>query len=203
MFYRMNTQVLLIRHGQTDWNATGRWQGWAPVPLNETGRAQAQALARYLKAQHTLAAVYCSDLPRALQTAETIATAQNLSPIADASLRGPHIGAWQGLTGEEIIKWDREAWEEYRQDRLHNPRPGGESKGQVAERLLPYLEAALPQHASQTIAVVTHSGALWAVLQYLELVVPEDTKLDNTSITHLSYESNRWQLVAVAQIPHQ
>lgn len=199
----MQTSVLLIRHGQTSWNATGRWQGWAPVPLNETGRAQARALADYLKRQHELAAVYCSDLPRALQTAETIAQAQQLQPIADSRLRGPHIGAWQGLTGEEILAWDRATWERYRQDSQHNPRPGGESRQQVATRAMQVLQEARTAHQGQTFAVITHSGALWAILSYLNIRVPEGTQMDNTSVTQLSYKSDNWCLVSIAQIPHQ
>lgn len=199
----MQTQLLLIRHGETDWNAAGRWQGWAPIPLNATGIAQAEALATYLDANHTLSAVYCSDLPRAQQTAERIVHVQSIPLVADQRLRGPHIGAWQGLTGEEILKWDRKTWERYAQDRFRSARPGGESHQQVAERFMSLVQEVQPKHMGETFAVVTHSGALWAVISHLNITVPPQTEMHNTSITQLSYKSDGWQLVSVAQIPHQ
>ena len=93
---------MLARHGETDWNREGRFQGHADPPLNDTGRAQAERLAAEL--DHVeLSAVYSSPLGRATETARIVAAARGLEPIALDALREVDVGSWQGLTREEII----------------------------------------------------------------------------------------------------
>src|SRR5262245_3515870 len=96
-------RVLLIRHGQTDWNAAGRWQGFEEIPLNDEGWAQARALAAYLSNQNgKINAIYSSDLIRAFQTASAIGEAFKLNPQPDPRWREMNLGIFQKLTRDEI-----------------------------------------------------------------------------------------------------
>src|SRR4029079_8992231 len=95
------TTLLVARHGETDWNRAGRWQGWADPPLNDTGRAQARRLAEELR-ETAVDAVYSSDLRRAFETAEILAAPHAVPVVADAGLREIDIGSWSGLTRAEI-----------------------------------------------------------------------------------------------------
>ena len=95
------TTILLARHGETDWNREGRFQGHADPPLNETGRAQAAELAAGLAGIH-LAAVYSSPLRRALETAELVAATHGVDPVPIDALREVDVGSWQGLTRAEV-----------------------------------------------------------------------------------------------------
>src|SRR4051794_13855370 len=96
----MPTEVLLMRHGQSEWNAIGRWQGQADSPLTDLGRAQARAVARSLP---PVDAVFASDLSRARETAEIIVSVLGAGSVTvDADLRERDAGAWSGMTREEI-----------------------------------------------------------------------------------------------------
>src|SRR5210317_401562 len=97
----MTTTIILIRHGLTDWNKEGRWQGNEDIPLNDTGIAQAEALGKRL-ANWPIEALYSSDLKRAAQTAAILGAAVDLQPIHDRCWRERDVGAFQGLTWEEI-----------------------------------------------------------------------------------------------------
>src|SRR5690349_15996562 len=95
------TTLLLARHGETDWNREGRWQGWADPPLNELGRRQATRLAEQLRTI-PFDAVYSSDLRRAHETAEILAAPHAVPIVVDPALREIDIGSWSGLTRAEI-----------------------------------------------------------------------------------------------------
>lgn len=98
------TRVLVLRHGQSEWNASGRWQGRADTPLNEVGRAQAAVAADALG---TFDAIWSSDLQRAMETALIIAGRLGIGPVmADGRLAETDVGPWQGLTSAEIeVSW--------------------------------------------------------------------------------------------------
>ena len=120
----MVTTILLARHGETEWNREGRWQGWADPSLNDTGRAQARELAEQLRAT-PFDAVYSSDLRRALETAVILAAPHDLAVVTDADLREIDVGAWSGLTRAEITERFPDG-----------DRPGGETR-EPAQRARP------------------------------------------------------------------
>ena len=97
----MPTTIVLVRHGETDWNRDNRFQGHADPPLNETGRAQARALALELSGQ-TFAAAYTSPLLRAAETAAILATDLRVGTVPDDSLKEVDVGSWSGLTRAEV-----------------------------------------------------------------------------------------------------
>jgi broad specificity phosphatase PhoE len=186
------TFVSLIRHGQTSWNAAGRWQGHAHVPLNDEGRKQAAQLGEYLAAQNgkiaPIEAIYSSDSSRAYETAQIIANCLGHSEvIADARLREIDMGEWQGMTKEEIRTWDSERYEQVMRDGFHIPRPGGESSGQVQARALLALESIVTNHPDSHVLVVTHGGTIRNILDGLGVWEGKPADIGNTSLTRLKH----------------
>jgi probable phosphoglycerate mutase len=160
----MITTILLIRHGQTDWNLTKRAQGHIDQPLNKTGRWQSEQLAARL-AEWPIKAIYSSDLSRASGTATIIGQRHGLTPHLDRAYRERNGGLFQGRTAEEqrrLFPKELRAFLE----RGHPP-PGGESNLDLARRTIPALERIVGAHPGQMIALVTHGGTLRVILAYL------------------------------------
>jgi broad specificity phosphatase PhoE len=158
-----HTTILLIRHGQTDWNLARRAQGHIDIPLNEAGRRQSARLARRL-AGWPVDAIYSSDLRRASETATILGRALNLTPRLDVAFRERNGGAFQGLTGDELARLYPEAFQAFL-EQGRTP-PGGESN-LLARRATPALERLAAAHRGQTIALVTHGGTLRVLIAYL------------------------------------
>jgi broad specificity phosphatase PhoE len=137
------TTLLLVRHGETDWNASGRLQGYTDRPLNARGRAQAKALADQLAGEE-IAAVYASDLARARETAEIVGERLGLTVVIDADLREKNWGTWEGLTSEERLHVEFE----------------GETTEAHRERVLRAVRRIVDRHPGQRVVVVTHGGSL-------------------------------------------
>ncbi len=168
----MASRVLLVRHGQSEWNALGRWQGQADPPLSDLGRAQARAAAHSLGA---LDAVFASDLQRAMETAAIIAGALGIGPvIIDPDLRERDAGAWSGLTREEI----HERYPGYLPDDRHSafapdgsgrPRrpPGWEADAPFLERVLRALHRIHDAVPDGDVLAVTHGGVMYVVENHL------------------------------------
>ena len=165
------THLFLIRHGETDWNIEGRWQGHADVPLNYRGREQAAQIAHSL-ADIGLKAIYSSDLTRAGDTAEALAATTGLTIRYDKRLREIHQGEWQGLLVTEIQARYGEQFQRRRENPLTVAPPGGETVLQVKERVVGAVEDIIKEHQQERVAVVSHGFAL-AVIQvhYLDLPI--------------------------------
>jgi broad specificity phosphatase PhoE len=142
------TTLLLARHGETDWNREGRWQGWADPPLNDVGRDQARQLAEQLTST-PFDAVYSSDLRRARETAELVAAPHGVAVVVDRDLREIDIGSWSGLTRPEI--------ERRFPDGI---RPDGETREQHAARVLAAVERIARTNQGRRVLIVTHGGTL-------------------------------------------
>ncbi len=160
----MKRILYLARHGETDWNAAGRWQGHTDVPLNEVGRAQARALAESLRG-HPLAGVVSSDLQRAHETGRIVATALGLDvAYVDADLRERAFGVFEGLTREECETQHAEAWRLWLAEKRA---PGGaEDQAALTVRMVAALGRVVERLAKDGAhpLVVTHGGALRAVV---------------------------------------
>jgi 2,3-bisphosphoglycerate-dependent phosphoglycerate mutase len=137
------TALLLVRHGETDWNADGRLQGQTDRPLSDFGRRQAQRLADEL-ADEELEAIYASDLSRARQTAEILGVRLGLAIVLDPDLREKDWGTWEGLTAIE-------------RDRVEFV---GESTEAHQERTLRALRRIAERHPGGRVLVVTHGGSM-------------------------------------------
>ncbi len=161
------THLILVRHGQTDWNVAGRWQGQADPPLNERGREQARGLPGRLDGQ-PLEAIYTSDLQRARDTAAAVAEAFGLPLRVEKRLREINQGEWEGMLGVDIAEQYPEAWEARRVDPLHARPPGGESVVEVAERVWAAIDDITRAHPAGPVLIVSHGLALATVLCRVE-----------------------------------
>lgn len=156
-------KLLLARHGQTAWNAMGRYQGQTDVPLDDAGRRQVSALARYLS-DEPIRAIYSSDLRRAHETARIIAERHDCSVQADSRLREINFGRWEGRTRQEIENEEPQVLTAWHDDPMNARPPGGETLTQVAERLTPVLQELTSGHSGQIALVVGHGAALRLLL---------------------------------------
>lgn len=192
--------LLLVRHGQTTYNASGRIQGWLDVPLDETGHQQARRLATRLSA-HGVSAVYSSSLTRALDTARPIAEACRVPLQADDRLREYDMGDWTGLTREEIVA--RFGAPPFGGD-AHIP--NGETAHQVFERMHSFLGEILDRHApGEHVVLVSHGGALnTLVAGLLGLTVQRRSPFvfNNASVSELVLEGKRWRLLRLNDVCH-
>ena len=157
------TKVIFIRHGQTEWNVTGRYQGQSDVQLTAEGRRQAEQLAADFPVD-MVDAVYASDLQRAMVTAETIAQKFGLPVQAEPAFREVSFGKWEGLTYQQIVA----EWEEGMTNFLQHPDileiPGGETFPAVQKRATDKLQELVKKHDGQTIVVVAHGAVLRTML---------------------------------------
>jgi probable phosphoglycerate mutase len=151
------TELLLVRHGETDWNRDQRFQGHADPPLNETGRAQARSVANDLAAER-IDAIYTSDLARARETAELIAERAGVPFVLEPQLREVDVGEWQGLTQDEIEERFPEGMRNWH-ERGHGWERG-ETYDQLAERVLEALERIVSRHPGGRVVVVGHGGTI-------------------------------------------
>ena len=166
----------LVRHGQTEFNATGRVQGWLDVPLDDVGRNQTELL-RQRFASKRLDAIYSSPLIRAADTARAIAQATSAKVTLDDRLREYHMGDWSGMTGDEInavspgLHWDGPELQI----------PNGETAYQMHDRVTLFLRDVLAKHtgANDCVVIVSHGGKL-------AFDLPETNKLDRQPVRAVS-----------------
>ncbi|HUW35702.1 MAG TPA: histidine phosphatase family protein [Rhodocyclaceae bacterium] len=195
------TRLCLVRHGETDWNTERRIQGQIDIPLNAKGRTQAVAMARGLADEH-FAAVYCSDLARARQTAAALS---GQAPIADPALRERHYGVLQSLTLEEARQRQPEAHRRYLARELDYDYDGGESLNGFAARAQAGIGALLRRHAGQTILAVSHGGVLDVVYRRASgrgLTTPRDFPVPNAAVNWLETEGEDWRILVWADQRH-
>ncbi len=186
------TRILLARHGETEWNAIRRVQGWTDIPLSAKGQAQAEALAARLSKTH-LAAVYSSDLSRAVQTAAPSAKQHGLTVQPVPGLREKGFGDWEGLNQADLERDYPDLWHRYHVARdLSALVPGGETWPQVQERLSAVLRRILSAHPGpdETVLLVGHGGSgRLVILEALQAALPTllCLHLDNASLSRLDF----------------
>ena len=181
-------RLILARHGETAWNAERRYQGQADVPLGETGRRQAAALAQRLAQEEELHALYASDLQRAWETATVIAQPHGLPVRSEPRLREIDFGAWDGLTYSEIGQRYPQPLAAWEADPLSAGPPGGENLSRVTARVRAALDDVARDHQDQTVLLVAHGGSLQALLCLALGLVPRarwQFRLDAASLSEL------------------
>jgi 2,3-bisphosphoglycerate-dependent phosphoglycerate mutase len=184
-------ELLIIRHGETDWNAERRLQGHVDIPLNQAGLRQAQAVASALAAE-SIDAVICSDLQRAIQTAEAIANPHQLPVHIKSPWRERSFGGFEGeliSTLEQRFPAEYAAWRSYEVDSLFplnaKTRDSGESIRQFHTRIEAALRDLLHTNAGKKIALIAHGGVLecaYRIAQQLPLNAPRQVAMLNASI---------------------
>ena len=198
------TRIILIRHGETDWNTQTRIQGHIDIPLNRRGRWQAERLGAAM-AEEGLAAVYASDLQRARDTAQAVAHAAGLEVQLSASLRERAFGMFEGRTWAEIeAQWpeDTRRW----RDREPGWAPThGETLEQVRDRVALATEALAARHRGEQIVLVAHGGvmdALYRLATQQPMQAPRSWSLGNAAINRLLWSPQGLTLVGWGDTRH-
>lgn len=201
------TRILLSRHGETEWNAVRRVQGWTDIPLSTKGEAQAEALADRLSTV-PLAAVYSSDLSRAAQTAAPAAARHGLTVQTTLELREKGFGDWEGLTQADLERDYSDLWHRYHVARDQSaPVPGGETFPQVQARMAAILRRVLAAHPGpeETVLLVGHGGAgrmlILEALQVGLLLLPR-LHLDNASLSRLDFHGGDSRVILLNDTSH-
>ena len=165
-------EIYLIRHGLTDWNELGILQGQLDIPLNDTGRVQAEELYTKIK-DVPFAAAYASDLSRASETASIVLKDRELDIITTPMLREMYLGNWQGLKSAALVEWltannistlgyPRDEYLDFKID------PDCESYSNIFERTLNFIRDVAIKHLGSSILVSAHGGVLSSFLYYFD-----------------------------------
>lgn len=177
----MVTKIYLIRHGETEGAETKRYKGHIDVPLSENGREQMKRMAAYIVGsednpsipplskggQRGVNAVYCSDLSRAVKSAEIIAERSGLKPVIMPDLRERNFGLWEGMSFDEIREKWPDAFNAWAANPLEFSPMNGESTVDVRERALKIFNEIIEKHKEENIAIVSHGGINRVILCHL------------------------------------
>ncbi|MSQ27818.1 MAG: histidine phosphatase family protein [Dehalococcoidia bacterium] len=197
-------RLLLLRHGQTDWNLVPRFQGHTDTELNETGYTQAAALARAL-ARQTIGAVYASPLKRAFVTASLVAAAHGLTVQPDPGLKELHHGDLEGHGPDELrLRWGDVMNRWYSGD-VAMRLPGGESMQDLQERAWVAIQRIVTAHPDGTVAAVSHNLAILSIVsRALNLPLEHFRRLrcDTASISVIEFTPDRTVLTRFNDISH-
>ncbi|MGC9538069.1 histidine phosphatase family protein [Streptomyces sp. UG1] len=188
------TTLLLTRHGQTIWHAENRYAGVSDIPLTDTGRAQADALARWATA-HPVDAIWTSPVSRAVVTAAPACRALGLTPHREPDLRECDFGVLEGRTLAEFAAEDPQAAEAFRTDPVAHPFPGAEDPAAAAERGAAALRRIAAAHPGERVLVVAHNTLFRLVLCTLLSIPPGRyrsvfPRLRNAAISELLVKSD-------------
>ncbi|KAI9113624.1 hypothetical protein K1719_015551 [Acacia pycnantha] len=194
-------EIVVVRHGETAWNADGRIQGHLDVELNEVGRAQAAAVAERLFREPKVFAVYSSDLQRAYETAQLIATkCGGLEVVKDPDLRERHLGDLQGMSRREASKTNPTAYKAM--DRGQEIPGGGESLDQLSERCTSALQRIGMKHLGERVVVVSHGGAIRSLYQQANNKNKRCGMIPNTSVNVFHLYEDMWIIKSWGDVSH-
>ncbi|MDD6134362.1 MAG: histidine phosphatase family protein [Selenomonadaceae bacterium] len=184
-------KVVFVRHGQTEWNVSGRYQGQSDVALSAAGIEQAEKLAANFPVEH-IDAIYASDLIRARVTAETVAKRFGLGVNLEPAFRELSFGDWEGLTYEQIVA----SWPDAMENFLAHPDilyiPHGESFPEVQQRAMSRLQELIQKHEGQTIMVAAHGAVLRTMLTaalHMPLQYLWSIRQFNTAVNIVRYDA--------------
>lgn len=186
----MKTKVFLVRHGETEWNKLGKFQGCKDIDLSEEGILQAQYLSE--KFNDNFDYIYTSPLKRAVQTSELIATNKEIRPIIINELREINFGEWEGLTLKEISNNFPEEFNNWRNDKVEAPMCGGDlSLKNASKRAKAAITEIADKHKEKKILIVAHGGIIKAGLIglfELDMTMYHKINLGNTAICELDFD---------------
>lgn len=198
------TQLIAIRHGETEWNSEGRFQGQLNSVLSAEGVAQAEALGERLE-QERFDVLVSSDLGRTLQTASVIAMRSGHEVVIEPGLRERKLGIFQGLTpAESAARYPGE----YARFKSHDPDfavPGGESTRQFYQRSVECFTWLAGRYRGQTLTAITHGGVLAMLYRHaraMSLDAPRDFSLHNTGVNRFRHDGEKWELQIWGDIGH-
>jgi probable phosphoglycerate mutase len=198
-------RLILVRHGESEWNRTGRYQGQEDAPLSSLGLQQAEALAKRLR-NEKIDAIYASPLQRARKTAEAIAQFHSGVPfVEDRALFEIHHGEWQGLLASEVRERYAELLEEWRTYPTRCQMPGGESFSNILKRTLNFRERVARQHMQGAVLVSTHDVVIKILIaDALGMHMDRINRIwvTNASISVVEYTNELPFLVSLSEACH-
>lgn len=201
-----NTTILLIRHGQSEGNILGVFTGHSGYPLTDLGHKQAEMTAEYIRKHYNVDAVYCSDLPRAFQTAEHIAKAFALPIVTDCRLREINAGKWENTSFEDLPELFPDAFTLWLEDLIHSRCTGGESVLELVDRATDGLQSIAAANPGKCIAVVAHGtpirAALWKISGAPEEAMQNLCWAANCGISELSFTDGGMQITSQSITEH-
>jgi len=200
----MSTRICIVRHGETDWNVEKRIQGHIDIGLNQTGRAQALAMA-YNAAHHRFSVVYSSDLIRAMDTAKAIAEREGLEVRPLPQLRERHYGIFQGLTAAEGARLHPGAYAHYSVRDPEYDFETGESMRSFADRVVDGIDWMVRHHNGETLCAVCHGGVLDIIYRKATgrpLQMPRDFVIPNCALNWFLFDEHAWHLERWADRHH-
>jgi len=199
------TKLILVRHGETDWNRDEVFRGHADVPLNDVGRRQARAVAGALEGE-PVRSVASSPLVRALETAREIASRHGLEARAEPGLNDIDYGDWEGVPRREVGRRWPVLYRRWREAPSTVSFPNGEALANVQRRGLLAVEAlASGTHGDGVAVAVTHRVVLKAVVLGMlgrDLDGFWELSFANGSVTELARDDGRWRLVRLSDVRH-
>jgi probable phosphoglycerate mutase len=198
------TELILIRHGETDWNRELRFQGHIDVPLNEVGHEQARRLGERL-AHEKIDQFYASDLIRTRQTAEPTQRSLSRAPVLDVAWREQSFGQVEGLRVDDIKTQHPDAWAQWTQFLPDYAMPGGESTRSFHARIMGAVQQLVAQHAGQTLLVVTHGGVLdmiYRTARTLGLDGPRQSQIPNAGVNRVRVTDGGIEIIDWADTRH-
>lgn len=194
----MKTRIILVRHGETDWNVSHRVQGRADIPLNERGLKQASFVADFLQ-KEKVDAIYTSPLSRAKTTAETIRGNREIPFFIEEGFTEVNLGLWDGHTPEEMDALFPHAYDQWKEDPLQVVPPEGESFQEVQKRAVAALERIVREQEGKTVVIVSHMGCLSTVLLHISkksLSLLWEKPIVNCGLSEISYDGNRFEILS-------
>jgi 2,3-bisphosphoglycerate-dependent phosphoglycerate mutase len=183
--------LILVRHGETAWNAEGRIQGMLDVPLNELGLAQAKVVADELARSIDVASIVCSDLVRTRETAKPLVDATGFAITFDARLRERHFGVLQGITYDEWRIRDAEGMARYNAGDADYGPEGGETARGFLDRCVNAITDLVIASNEKTLILVTHGGVVSSMYRHsqgLEFHSQRTWSVPNASISEWRVE---------------
>jgi alpha-ribazole phosphatase len=200
----MNTNVLLVRHGQTESNVTGFFMGWSDEDINRFGYAQAGRLSSRL-ADLPIAAIYSSPLKRAYNTALVLAKPHQLTAEVRDDLVEIQVGDWQGLHIDEISQRWPELWQQSRIDPSQVALPNGESFEQVRERAVRAFNQIVQANQGRQVLMVTHDVVIRVIVAHIlgtSNSIYRRFEIANASLSRIAVSEDRTRLVTLNDTSH-
>jgi probable phosphoglycerate mutase len=198
------TELILVRHGETDWNRELRFQGHVDVSLNTIGLEQARRVALRL-ATEPAHRIYASDLLRARQTAQPVAEQLGLASVSEPGLREQSFGTVDGMRVDDIKAQHPEAWAGWLRFHEDYCMPGGETTREFHARVLDAVNRMVALHRGETLVVVTHGGVLdmiYRTARSLGLNGPRQSDIPNAGLSRVRVRDTGIYILSWADVAH-
>ena len=197
------TRLILIRHGESEFNLIKKYTGQLDVALTEKGVEQARLTGEYILKNYKIDKIYSSDLKRAINTATPISEPLGLEISTDQRLREIYAGEWQGLYFEDVKTLYKDEYDRYKSDKVNNRTRGGEGLGDVMKRTLEAVTEIAESNDGKTVLISTHNGPLMTLTApFLGIPLNDMQSLPNNSITELEYENGSFKPIRIGYAEH-